>query len=216
MATHITSYRRIFLICLLLLTFQYIGFGFGFLVAEPIYYDKGGRVHTLDKGDEKPPILVFFEGKFEFKGTDVTQEWITWMTKNERKNGQFFIERARNNSWSLIKGVGGKGEESNIYKVDIKHEKGENNYRIKYLNAEGKYFYSPTVSFVAKEDPAVSFYPKRVSSKITFSRSTSYQILDKKRTVLIRGEGLSVNCSDLSTGLYYLIIDGREEQFFKK
>ena len=104
---------------------------------------------------------------------------------------------------------------SHEYRRPIDHHAGENKYRLKYLEISGRSDYSEVVTFMSDRDK-ITFYPQRVSDKITFSRSTDFEIRDAYGNKVKSGRAAEVDCSDLKTGKYYLSFDNRTEQFFKK
>ncbi|WP_338767250.1 hypothetical protein WAF17_05450 [Bernardetia sp. ABR2-2B] len=154
---------------------------------------------------------------FRFSSINVDMNTMIWVTRGEKKFGQFFIQIKNNRTWIVEKVISCKGSaQQNVYTLPLTHRGGENIYRIKYLDVTGKYYYSPEIKFVSEGEQQISFYPKSVTSRITFSRSTNYQILDNNGKLVLQGDGLTVDCSNLSLGAYYLLFEGQEERFFKK
>jgi hypothetical protein len=175
-------------------------------------------VHT---GSCSPKVLNLQAIKdrlpFRFSSINVDMNTMVWVTKGEKKFGQFFIQIKNNRTWIVEKVISCKGSaQQNVYTLPLTHRAGENIYRIKYLDVTGKYYYSPEIKFVSEGEQQVSFYPKSVTSRITFSRSTTYQILDNDGKLVLEGNGLTVDCSNLNLGAYYLLFEGQEERFFKK
>ncbi len=154
---------------------------------------------------------------FRFSSINVDMTTMVWVTKGEKKFGQFFIQIKNNRTWIVEKVISCKGNaQQNIYRLPLNHNAGENIYRLKYLDVTGKYYYSPEIKFVSEGQQQVSFYPKSVTNRITFSRSTNYQILDNNGKLILEGNGLTVDCSNLNLGAYYLLFEGQEARFFKK
>lgn len=154
---------------------------------------------------------------FRFSSIKVDINGLAWNTVGEKKFGQFFIQIKNNKTWIVEKVISCKGSATrNVYTLPLAHRAGENIYRIKYLDVSGKYYYSPEIKFVSEGEQQVTFYPKSVTNRITFSRETSYQILDNEGKMIIQGKGLTVDCSNLKMGAYYLLFEGQEERFFKK
>ncbi len=175
-------------------------------------------IHT---GDCTPKILnpraIKDRLPFRFSSINVDMNTMVWVTGGEKKFGQFFIQIKNNRTWIVEKVISCKGNaQQNVYTLPLTHRGGENIYRIKYLDVTGKYYYSPEIKFVSEGQQQISFYPKSVTSRITFSRSTTYQILDNNGKLVLEGDGLTIDCSNLRFGSYYLLFEGKEERFFKK
>jgi len=175
-------------------------------------------IHTADCTPKiLNPQVIKDRVPFRFSSINVDMNAMVWITKGEKKFGQFFIQIKNNRTWIVEKVISCKGNASqNSYTLPLIHLAGENIYRIKYLDVSGKYYYSPEIKFVSEGEQQVSFYPKSVTNRITFSRSTNYQILDNNGKLILEGNGLTVDCSNLRLGSYYLLFEGLEERFFKK
>jgi hypothetical protein len=76
-------------------------------------------------------------------------------------------------------------------------------------------FYSKVIEFDPNAEP-ITFFPKSVTSKITLSRPTGYEVVDAKGKVLKKGTGTEISLAELKSGVYYLNIENRREKFFKK
>lgn len=162
------------------------------------------------------PQAIRAREKFVFSSINLTANYIVWATRGEKKFGQFFVQAKRNNSWHITKVLPSKGSVAdNSYQIPLTHRPGNNLYRIKYLEVTGKYFYSPEVNFVLTKDQ-ITFYPRRVSTKLTFSKKVKYTVSDINGNMLKEGESLSIDCTSLVTGTYLLKFGKQNEKFFKK
>jgi hypothetical protein len=162
------------------------------------------------------PQAIRAREKFIFTSVNLSANYIVWATRGEKKFGQFFVQAKRNNSWHVARVISCKGSVAdNTYRIPLTHRPGDNLYRIKYLEVTGKYFYSPEVNFTLTQED-ITFYPRRVSTKLTFSKKVKYEILDIDGNKLKEGEGLSIDCTSLVTGTYTLKFGGQNEKFFKK
>ena len=162
------------------------------------------------------PNAIRVKDEFQFIFLDIDDHQIHWKTKGEKPSGKFFIEKFEHNNWDTERAVDGRGDPAtNEYRKPIDHHAGENKYRLKYLEISGRSYYSEVVTFMSEKDK-ITFYPLRVSSKITFSRSTDFEIRDAYGNKVKSGKAAEVDCSSLKTGKYYLSFDNRTEQFFKK
>lgn len=162
------------------------------------------------------PQAIRAREKFNFTTVNLTANYIVWATRGEKKFGQFFVQAKRNNSWHVARVISCKGSVAdNTYRIPLTHRSGDNLYRVKYLEVTGKYFYSPEVNFILTQEH-ITFYPRRVSTKLTFSKKVKYKVLDIDGKMLKEGEGLSIDCTSLLTGTYTLKFEGQNEKFFKK
>lgn len=153
---------------------------------------------------------------FGFVSLSVTAGKIIWLTKGEKPAGQFFVQRQKNQSWEDVKLVLGKGNsQSNLYNEPVEHRKGKNIYRLRYLDVTGKYYNSDNAEFTSEENE-IAFFPKRVTSKLNFTEKTDYEILDENKKVIKKGNGISVDCSDLEAGAYIVRFADKEDRFYKK
>jgi len=163
-----------------------------------------------------PNVLSFTNG-FQFITAQADNNSINWRTKGELPNGNFFIEQlfVKKNEWREVSKVIGKGElNNNQYSVEPVHFPGENKYRIKYLDYEGKEYYSIEFAFTSTEDP-VTFSPEKVTTKITLSKNIDYAITDMNGNELMKGKGKEIYVQNLKPGLYFLIVENRSERFIK-
>lgn len=173
------------------------------------------------KDDCEPVVLnpqaISFTNGFQFITAQSDNNSIHWSTKGELPNGKFEVEQlTKKTGWIIYQSVDAKGEmHNNQYSIAPKHFPGENHYRIKYMNHEGKEFYSVEFAFTSSDDP-ITFTPEAVISKITLSKATEYYITDMNGTQIRKGRGKEIYLQDLSPGEYYLHIENRAERFVKK
>ena len=175
-----------------------------------IYHSDGCEPKVIN------PNAIRVKDEFQFTFLEIDADQIHWKSRGEKKSGTYFIEKFEHNNWTTERAVDGRGESlTNEYRKPIDHHAGENKYRLKYLEPSGKSYYSEVINFKSERDK-ITFYPQRVSSKITFSRTTDYEIRDAYGNKVLTGRGSEVDCSSLKTGKYYLSFDNRTEQFLKK
>ena len=155
---------------------------------------------------------------FQFISTSVDQDLIKWTTTGERKTDTYQVQYKSNSTWLTLQTL--SANSTGIYSTPIQHNVGNNTYRIKYSQLDGKVLYSKEMTFVirmlvAKAEP-VTFYPRNVNDKIYFSRETPYEIRTTNGRILRRGKGKSLLVDDLTTGVYVLSFANKKERFFKK
>jgi hypothetical protein len=180
-------------------------------------------VKIIHKDDCKPAVLnaavIKSSSTFKFGELAVTDNALKWTATNDQVSGQFYIEQFTNNNWVIIKEVkpkAGAGGSSRSYDFPINHHSGVNKYKVKYQERGGNSYYTNVAEFTS-DKPPVTFYPKRVNDKITFSSKVEFEILDAYGITVKKGEGTEVACSDLkSGGVYYINFDNKTEKFLKK
>jgi hypothetical protein len=162
------------------------------------------------------PNAIRVKEEFQFVFLDVDDNVLHWQVKGEKKLGKYFIEKFEHNNWSTEKAIDCKGHAGlNEYKEVVEHHTGVNRYRIKYLEISGKsYFSEETRHESAKE--SVNFFPKKVSTTLSFTREIDYEIRDAYGNRVLQGRAKDVDCAALKTGLYYVSFDNKTEKFFKK
>ncbi|HTF80099.1 MAG TPA: hypothetical protein VL947_00185 [Cytophagales bacterium] len=162
------------------------------------------------------PHVIKVNSAFKFLSFTVDEKKLTWETRGEKNSGRIYVEQYLNNMWSVVVELPSKGSSThNIYSHNEMHCSGKNKYRIKYEEKEGFTFYSSVIEFVSHKPP-VSYYPKRVTSIVKFSREVSYEVVDNFGNSVKRGYGAEVDMSDLKEGLYYLNFDNKREKVLKK
>jgi hypothetical protein len=161
------------------------------------------------------PQVIRPKHSFYFQKFNVAEDSISWITNGESGIHKFMIEKRENNTWIIFKSCDGNGNQENRYSLNVTHNTGENQYRIKYISGEGKIFYSGILAFNNDKEP-VTFYPQRVTNKITLSRIAAYQIVDTQGNILFKGKDKEIMLKNLNPGLYYLVVDNRTEKFIKK
>jgi len=184
-------------------------------VQEPV------TIKITHKDDCKPKILnpqvIKASSSFQFSSFNIDAEHIVWSTKGERPGGKMFVEHFQYNSWVVVKQLPAKGGVI-INNYDIKatsHHSELNKYRIKFTEADGQVFYSQIVEFKSNLEK-VSFYPTRVSDKVTLSREADYEVLDAVGAVVKKGRGKDVDITGQPSGVYYLNVDNQTNKIFKK
>lgn len=162
------------------------------------------------------PQVIRSKSKFEFLNNYADAISLHWTTTGELPYGKFFIEHYKNKTWVNIATISGKGSfESNQYNMKPEHHTGDNKYRIKYVQNDGKIFFSRVFDYFNDVEP-ISFFPTMVVDKITLSRESDYAVVDAFGNKIYQGKGLVIDVNNLKEGLYFLYIDNREEKFVKK
>lgn len=183
-------------------------------VGDPVFikiiHKEGCRPKVIN------PQVIRSKSKFQFLNVNADALSIHWSTVGELPYGKFFLEHYKNKKWVNIETMLGKGSfDANQYNLEPKHHTGDNKYRLKYVQNNGKIFFSLVFSYFHDVEP-ISFFPTMVIDKITLSRATEYAVVDSYGNQIAEGNGEEIELSSLKAGLYFLYVDNREERFVKK
>lgn len=141
---------------------------------------------------------------------------ITWMTTGEQdKNARFELEKMYLDGWKVIDKITAKGDiDNNQYSLGVVHYAGENQFRIHFISKTST-VYSEAFEFYSAADQ-ISFYPiDEVDEIISLSKATDYVIKDHDGNIYKQGNALDIFVRELKPGEYILVIENREEVFFK-
>ncbi len=174
-----------------------------------IVYTDGYMPEAINPQVIKPKSL------FNFEKLDINEDSLTWVTAGEKGIHKFLIERRKDDNWLIVQTCDGKGAAVNRYSMGISLDLGENRYRVKYIDGNGKSFYSGVVSLFNNKSP-VTFSTQDSSDKITLSRIAQYKVFDPDGRLLSSGKDKEIKLDSLKPGIYYLMINNRTESFVKK
>ncbi len=141
---------------------------------------------------------------------------ISWISTGEQdKNGYYKLEKMFLEGWKTIETVKAKGDiDNNQYSIGVVHYAGDNQFRLHYIT-ENTSIYSDVFEYYSTSDP-ISFYPTDdVDELISLSNPTDYQIKGIDGKLYKKGYALDIFVQDLKPGEYILIIENREEPFYK-
>lgn len=170
---------------------------------------------SCDFSSSLPIELIEFNGAL---GKNKTVE-LTWSTASELNNDKFEIERAVNDyNFKEVGSVAGMGnsQEINDYTyVDRQPERGTNYYRLKQIDFDGQFNYSPVITVEVRETPEIGldFYPNPVVNEIKINNmdnsvETEVSISSVTGKVIWKGllENGRVNTEYLQPGTYILTV----------
>ena len=101
--------------------------------------------HEINTGISYAPIANIF------RWTNADQTTVRWLTHGEKGGGTFVIQRAHKEKWVAIDEIPAKSVEDNsVYKVLMRHQNGENTYRVKLTDRDGFVSYSDQFSYRSK------------------------------------------------------------------
>lgn len=196
-------------------------------------YEIDLSVHKLNIGD---PVTIVIEHKVDCtpkvlnaevlkpKATGVVKEIkidnggkLIWKVTGENGKLPFIVEQYVWNKWITVGEVDGKGTPSeNTYEFQLTLHSGENKVRVKQVDYTGKPVASQSAKFTDPSVPPVTYSPKSVKDKITFSAKTRYEIYDSYGNIVKKGYGDNVDCTNLKRGAYYINYDCKDDQFIKR
>ncbi|MCB0503906.1 MAG: hypothetical protein KDC58_00240 [Cyclobacteriaceae bacterium] len=178
------------------------------------------RIIINHKSDCIPKVLnprVLQPGVgFTIFQASVDESSISWITSGEQEKDAYYeVEKLKSDNWAIIQRVKAKGDlDNNQYSIGVVHYSGDNEFRIHYISNTAD-VYSENFNFYSAKDP-ITFYPiDKVDQLISLSEPTDYIIKTKEGTVLKKGVGQDIFVEDLESGEYILVIENREEEFYK-
>ncbi len=83
-------------------------------------------------------------------------------------------------------------------------------YVIKYEDKSSRFLKK------VSDQALITFYPQRVDDLITLSKDANFEIYNQRGKLIKKGSGGVIVVEDLSSGNYYLSIEGTVNTFFKK
>jgi len=141
---------------------------------------------------------------------------LQWSTRGESGKLPFYIEQFRWNKWIRIGEVNGKGTAGqNDYSFQVIPHSGDNQFRVKQIDYTGKPRYSKPVKY-RSEIEEITFSPVKVSTELSFTSETLFEIYDSFGNIVKKGFANKVDASNLKKGIYYLNYDNKTDKFVKK
>ena len=180
------------------------------------------EVKIKHKDDCKPKVLnpevLKPKSTFEIISIKIEKdEVLKWSTKNETGKLPFIIEQYRWNKWVKVGEVEGNGTPSNNdYSFKVAPHSGKNQFRVKQIDYSNQPRFSPKPAEFMSLKSEITFAPQKVSGKLDFSDETMYEIYDQYGNVVKKGFGKSIDCSNLTRGVYYINFDAKTADFIKK
>ena len=162
------------------------------------------------------PEVLNIGSSFEFIQITADDASIAWVTTGEMPGeGRYVIEKLKLEGWEAIVQVGGKGNlDNNQYSTGVDHYAGDNRFKLIYRYNEEEVV-SDEFDFYSDLDPITHYPEATVYDMISLSRPTDYVIKNYDGVVLMKGVGQDINLEALPFGELTLIIENREEIFFR-
>jgi hypothetical protein len=140
---------------------------------------------------------------------------LNWATASEINNNYFGIERS--NGTANFTGIGRVSSNGNSNQLqqytylDLNPLKGDNFYRLKQVDKDGRYSYSKTVHVVFGDAPYIIAYPNPAYNTVKVAGLTSaasISIIDISgktiRQYKAQGGEYAVNVQNLAAGMYFI------------
>ncbi|MEO1260025.1 MAG: T9SS type A sorting domain-containing protein [Bacteroidota bacterium] len=183
---------------------------------------------TLASGASLPVELVYFQAT----ATEDQKVKLSWQTASEKNNDFFLIERSSDGQFfSTIEKVNGAGNADDVIDYETYDEQpftGINYYRLKQVDFDGTFAYSPIRSVVFnRRETLVSIYPNPVSNVANVQLPTNIemaalQVFDAGGRMVFAQENmeqssfLQLNVQDWKAGAYVLQVQVDQQTFTHK
>ena len=159
-----------------------------------------------------PVELTYLRGEMTEEGT-----LLQWQTASEQNNKGFEIQRSTDDQeWKTLDFVSGNGttaEVSNYTFTDREPFNGKNYYRLKQIDFDGKFEYSPIINIITGEADrkTVSIFPNPIQNELNIidgqGQATIYNVIGQSvKSFSILQTPFLINTSDLPKGQYILRI----------
>jgi autotransporter-associated beta strand protein len=171
-----------------------------------------------------PLQLISFTGSKQATGNA-----LGWQTANEQNTKRFELERSANgNSFARIATITAAGAGSHRYShTDAATQHGTVWYRLKMIDTDGKFSYSPVVIIQPTANDAITLFPNPAKNLVNLSignrnlLNTTAQVMDAKgalvQTTKLTGYNQQFNVAPLAKGMYLLkFADGTVLRFVKE
>jgi hypothetical protein len=171
-----------------------------------------------------PLQLISFTGSKQAAGN-----MLSWQTANEQNTKRFELERSANgSSFARIATIAAAGAGSHRYShTDAATQHGTVWYRLKMIDADGKFSYSPVVIIQPNANNAIALFPNPAKNLVNIQvgnrtlLNTTAQVMDAKgalvQAIKLTGYNQQFNVAPLAKGMYLLkLADGTVLRFVKE
>lgn len=159
-----------------------------------------------------PVQLTAFTGQIVKTGVE-----LTWNTATEVNSSHFVIERSNGNSFNAIGRISSGGNSSQVQQysyTDVQPLTGENFYRLKQVDKDGRFAYSKIVRIIFGSDaPYLVAYPNPAKTTVKVGGLTagayltvvnaSGKVISQYRSA---GSNYSLNIQNLNAGVYFICV----------
>ena len=212
--------------------------GYSVATTGKLYFDNGNLQIAIDATTTPMSIPVAIIRKITFTNGSLPLRWVSftlsnekaqvtlnWKTENEVNTSHFEIERSTDGtSYESIGKVAANNSTSSSYSfADQSPKTGISYYRLKQVDADGKYVYSTILTVSRTTSSTITLLPNPASDFIKISSSTteklSVKIYAADGKLMITGSytsGEQISISQLATGMYVAFIDGKPYKLIKQ
>ncbi len=169
-----------------------------------------------------PVALTYFKGQAIKNGNQ-----LLWQTASEHNNKGFYIQRSKDGvKWQDLAFESGKGTTlmANNYEwVDNDLMLGYNYYRLKQVDNDGSFKFSPVILIIGGKNDKILVYPNPTSGDLFYEsddlksveRIQLYDTMGKllQETTNINGK---FSIAHLPSGLYWLLIKTNNRNFYER
>jgi hypothetical protein len=144
---------------------------------------------------------------------------LSWIAANQTNLNEYVIEKSLNGvEFTSIQNVKATNQDSYSF-LDKNIVAGNNYYRIKAVDNDGKFLYSKTVSFNNKNEVALSIYPSPAKNQVVINNLTGNNNISIVNTIgqivlqksNVSTSSINVDISTLQNGVYSVIINNNGE-----
>lgn len=168
--------------------------------------------------EEAPTPVTWLD--FKGKMTELAQAELTWSTASEKNNAYFEIQRSTNaqdfESIGTVKGQGNVTQQTNYSFTDLTPAEGLNYYRLKQMDADGKYSFSRSIAIEMFGIIKVGPNPTTGLLKVDGKQVQSIQVRSLMGQLLKKSVVSEVELGDLPTGTYLLEIQTKGQSTLRK
>lgn len=156
-----------------------------------------------------PVQLITFTGKTVKTGIE-----LNWNTATEANSSHFVIERGTSSNFTAIGRVSSNGNSSQLQQytyTDVKPFAGENFYRLKQVDKDGRFAYSRIVRITFGDAPYLVAYPNPAKTGVNVGGitsgahltivNTSGKVINQYRAT---GNNYTLNIQNLAAGVYFI------------
>jgi len=197
--------------------------GFDYSIRDKAGVNSPSVPYRITTTSPLPTRFLLFTANKE--GNTVVLDWATAMEQNSKG---FDIERSTEGSdWTRIGNVNSKAVNGNSHvRLDYSFTDkqpliGKNIYRLKQLDFDGKFDYSPVVSVVQDSKTNIIVYPNPVAHELivegvpAHNEVRIYNLLGQELSisaVQAGGNKVRLNVSALASSVYFVVVTGEEDK----